>query len=110
MSTFNPDYHGLGEFLRSPEMEAAMRARAEKGKLWAEATAAAEAYDPASKDGRHYKDSFRVSSGRRGGMRGNRAYGRLENTDAAALWLELGTRNNKRHRILGRALDVMARG
>lgn len=99
--SFHADYHGIGEMLCSPEMQAEMHRRAEKVKAAAEAAAP---YDPASKDGTHYKDSFTVESGVREGKT-RRAYGRVVNDDPAAFYIEYGTSDTPRYRTLGRALD-----
>ncbi len=81
-----------------------MHARAAAGEGFA---ASISPYDPHSHDGRHYVESFQVTSGRNGGHHHDRAYGRLENTDEAALWVEVGSKNNAAHHVLGKALDVM---
>lgn len=104
MSTFNASYAGIGEMLRSAEMQAAMhRIVAEKMLPFAQSIAPFDADDP---DGQHYRDAFEVSSGVRHGKT-SRAYGRLTNTDKAAVFVEFGTKNNPRHRTLGRALDAL---
>lgn len=89
--------------LNDPFMVAAMTARAEHGKTFAEATAP---YDPTS-PGPHYRDSFVVTAGAHGGPRKNRAYGRLSNEDPDAFWIEVGTHDTPAHHTLARALDVM---
>jgi len=99
--SFNADYKGIGEMLCSPEMQAEMLRRAEKVKAAAEAMAP---FDPRSKDGTHYKDSFEVSSGVREGKT-RRAFGRVTNTDPAAWYVEWGTSDTPRFRVLGKALD-----
>ena len=90
--------------LRSDFMEAEMLRRAKAGEEFARTIAP---FDPHSTDGSHYVEAFTTSSGKRGGVNHDRAYGRLENTDAAAVWVELGSRNNPAHHVLGKALDVM---
>jgi len=105
MSTFRPSYAGIAEMLNAPWMAAEMGRRAEAGKAFAEGVAP---YDVDSKDGTHYRESFSTSSGVGGGAKADRAYGRLENDDDAAFFLEVGTKNNAAHHILGRALDIMA--
>lgn len=104
MTRFEPNYDGIHAMLNDPFMVAEMRARAERGKAFAEATAP---FDPKSKDGSHYKDSFVVSAGANGGPKGNRAFGRLSNTDDAAFYIEVGTSDTPAHHTLGKALDVM---
>jgi hypothetical protein len=99
MTTFKLDYVGVGQLLRSPEMQAEMRRRAEKVRVAAEASA------PVYLKGRHpgrYKRSFRVRAGRRP----SRAYAMVINYSPEALWVEYGTKNNPRHRTLGRALEA----
>lgn len=102
MGKFQWDYKGAGELLVSEGMQAEMRRRADK--VMAAAVADAP-YDAKSTDGTHYKDSFEVSSGVREGKT-RRAYGRVENTDEAAFYVEYGTRNNPAHHTLLRALDA----
>ena len=104
MGDFNASYEGIGQMLKSPEMQAAMHALAEKVAARAEAIAPFDPHDP---DGEHYKDAFEVSSGVRHGSKTERAYGRVTNTDKAAVFVEFGTKNNPRHRTLGRALDAL---
>lgn len=104
MSKFHGSYEGIGEMLNSEWMEAAMKARAELGLGYAEAVA------PVDESGPHpgrYKASFEVSSGKHGGHHRDRAYGRLTNASEEALWVEVGTKNNEAHHVLGRAMDVM---
>lgn len=106
MGTFNASYEGIGQMLRSPEMQAAMHRLAEK--VAARAVLLAP-FDPDDPDGQHYKDAFEVSSGVREPTPTSkaRAYGRVTNTDSAARFVEFGTKNNPRHRVLGRALDAI---
>jgi hypothetical protein len=103
---FNAHYGGIGEMLRSDFIAAEMLRRAEKVKAQAEATAP---YDPDDPDQTHYRDAFRTEVDRRGGAHHDRAVARVVNDDKAAFFVEYGTRNNDRHRTLGKALDA-ARG
>lgn len=114
MTDFRPSYKGLGEMLRSPAMQVAMHKLAEKVAARAEAIAP---FDPDDPDGRHYKDAFEVSSGVRRGLKSERAYGRVTNTDSAARYVEYGAKEHEirpgqtisspKHRTLGRALDAL---
>lgn len=79
-----------------------MARRAEKVMARAELTAP---FDPGSKDGTHYRDAFTLEAGVRV-IKTRRAFGRVSNHDAAALFVEYGTKNNPRHRTLGNALDA----
>lgn len=100
MTSFRLDYEGFGELLKGTEMQAAMVAHAEPVKERAEATA------PVDKDSRHpgrYKASFDIESG----VRPDRAFARVVNTAPEAILVEYGSRNNPRHRTLGRALGVV---
>lgn len=102
-ATFHASYEGIGELLRSPMMEAEMRRRAEKIKPAAES--AAPIGDPATDThpGR-YKASFRVVSGRAGGVKGDRAFGRVLNDAPEAFYVEWGTsRQPARHVLLNAA-------
>ena len=102
-ATFNESFPGVGEMLNADFMVAGMLGRAEKVKTAAEAAAP---FDPNSKDGTHYKDSFSVSAKAHGGFDNDRAAGTVTNTDEAALWIELGSVHITKHRTLGTALDA----
>lgn len=106
-ANFTASYAGIGEMLNSDFMEAAMKERAELGRAYAETVAPVG--DPA--DDAHagrYRESFEVSSGKHGGQKHDRAYGRVENVSPEALWVEVGSKNNEAHHVLGRAMDVMS--
>jgi hypothetical protein len=107
MGRFESSYVGIGEMLNADFMAAEMLARAERGKAFAESTAP---FDATSKDGGHYRDSFTVAAGTRGGPKADRAFGRVTNTDEAAFFIEVGTRDTPAHHTLGKALDVMEAG
>lgn len=103
MGYFSASYKGIGEMLCTPEMQADMKARAERVKARAEAIAP---FDPKAKDGTHYRDAFDVESGITDEGKGHRAFGKVTNTDDAALWIEVGTKDTPKHRTLGKALDA----
>lgn len=93
------NYAGMGEFLRSPEMQAAMHALAEQFMARAIATA------PVDEKGPHpgrYKRSFRVESGVQH-KKTARAYGKVINDSPEAFFVEFGTKHNPKHRTLGKA-------
>lgn len=101
--------HYYGKFdehvLCAPWMVAEMVRRAELGKLHAEAHAP---YDPDDPDLVHYRDHFEVEGLVGKTYKGVRAIGRLKNTDMpTAEFVEFGTVNNPRRRVLGNALDAM---
>lgn len=96
------DYEGMGEFLRSAEMQAAMHTLAEGFMQRAIATA------PVDENGPHpgrYKASFHVESGVRRNKTA-RAYGKVINDSPEAFFVEFGTKNNPRHRTLGKAFGA----
>ena len=93
---FRASYSGIGKMIRSPQMQAEMRRRAEKVKAAAEVAAPVESGD--------YKSSFQVTSGARGGVRKDRAYGRVTNTSPHAFYVEYGTSKNPAHHTLRQAL------
>lgn len=103
-SRFTGDYAGIGEMLRSEEMQAEMRRRAEK--VAQRAKAAAPVGDPSSDPhaGR-YKNAFRVSSGvqRR---QTSRAYGEVSNDAPEAIYVEYGDSKQPARHTLGQALDA----
>jgi len=88
--------------LCAPFMVAEMLRRAALVLARAELTAP---YDAGSKDGTHYRDAFSMEAGIRV-RKTRRAFGRVSNSDPAALFVEYGTVNNPRHRTLGNALDA----
>jgi hypothetical protein len=106
MADFSLDYEGVGELLRSVEMESEMRRRAEHGMAFAEAIAPVgnPRSDPHS--GR-YAASFRVTSSRRGGFKHDRASAVIENDSPEAYMVEYGNRNVEKHRILAKSIDAM---
>ena len=110
---FNADYRGIGELLKSPEMQAAMHAKAERVAEAARATAPVGDAITDKHPG-EYRDGFEVSSG----TNRTRAYGRVENNVGHAAAVEFGNgrtqpANRARktinaHYTLTRALDVLA--
>lgn len=102
---FRASYHGVGEMLRSPWMQAEMRRRAEKVKAAAEAIAPVG--DPAyDRHAGRYKASFVVESGSRGGFKRDRAYGKVTNSAPYAIWVEKGNSRTPAHHVLRRALKA----
>jgi hypothetical protein len=102
MTDFQSSYEGIGEMLRSAEMQAEMRRRAEAMLAFAQADAP---YDPTDTDGDHYRDHFSVESGIQV-HKTTRAYGALVNDHPAALPIEVGTSDTPAHHTLTRALDA----
>lgn len=102
MSTFRANYDGIGQMLRSPEMQAEMLRRA--GKVHEVAVNTAPVYEQGPHPGR-YREAFHIESGVRPG--GNsRAFGRVINDSDEAFWAEYGSVNNEAHHTLARALDA----
>lgn len=102
VSTYKPSYSGVGEMLRSGFLQAEMRARAERVAAVAEATAP---FDVKDRDGSHYRDAFEVESGVRH-AKTTRAYGRVRNTNEAAVAVEFGNKNTPEHATLRKALNA----
>ena len=108
MGRFNPSYTGLGELLVSPEMVAAMRAKADKIKAAAEVTSPVGPLTDAERA--HYRDSWSVDAGVRGEP-SRRAYARVENSSDHAAAVEFGNGRTRRktiepHYTLTRAVDA----
>lgn len=101
-STFRADYGGIGRLLVSEDMQADMHRRAERMKAYAEADAP---FDPADRDGDHYRDHFSVSSGIQE-RKTRRAVGTLTNDHRAAFQIEVGTKDTPAHHTLTRAIDA----
>lgn len=103
-ATYRHNYEAFDKLvLSAPWMVEEMRVRAERGKAFAESIAP---YDAKDRDGDHYRDHFSAEAGVREEPT-RRAYGRLSNDSDVALFVEYGTKNNERHRVLGRSLDAM---
>lgn len=107
--TFHASYRGIGEMISSPFMVEAMRARAERAKVYAEVIA--PVYEGSSRDDHRgrYKASFSVEAGVRQ-HRTRRAYGRLLNDSPEAFFVEYGTKNNPAHHVLLKSTDAMRDG
>lgn len=86
---------GTIELMTSPQMRAVMVAAAENAKPYAEAIS-----EPFA-DSRHYIESFRVTSVRRGGPRHDRAEARLVNV------ADYGAAVESRHQVLGHTVDYI---
>jgi HK97 gp10 family phage protein len=104
-STISFSYTGIGEMLRSPEMEKEMLRRAEKVK--AEAERSAPVGDPRrdTHSGR-YKASFHIDTTRRGGVRSDRAAAYISNDSPEAVFVEFGTSRQVGRHILRNALNA----
>lgn len=98
MGVYRSSYRGIGEMLCAPFMIAEMERRANAGKSYAESIAPEKTGE--------YKASFEVESGIRQGKT-RRAFGRLKNTDPKAFYLEVGTEDTPKFRVLGKSLDHM---
>lgn len=94
--TYHGDFGGTNALMNSPAMVEAMRQRAEAGKGFAVAIS--------PRDTGHYADSFEVSARPHGGVRGDRAEGRLTNTAVYAMAVEF---RNENGRVLGRTVDFI---
>lgn len=92
---YEPDLKGIGELLKSAQMEAMVRAAAEKGATFAESIAP-------RRSGR-YARSFRLTSTRNGGPRQDRAEARVVNE--ADYWWAIEYINGER--VLGRMVDYI---
>ena len=100
---FRASYEGIGELIRSAAMEKEMRRRAEAIKQRAEETAPVGDPKTDPHPGR-YKDSFKVESGQDGGVKKDRAYGRVVNDAPEAFYVEYGTSKiEARHTLLNAA-------
>lgn len=102
MAEFKANYAGIGELLRSAEMQAAMLAKAEQVKAAAEADAP---YDDKDRNGDHYRDHFSARAGVED-RAGGRAVGIVENDSPIAFHVEYGTVHNDAHHTMTRALDA----
>jgi len=94
---------GVGELLRSPEIQAEMLRRAEVIKGVAVATS--PVYLRGADAGR-YKRSWETDSTSRGGRRRDRAVAKVRNTAYYARWVEYGTERVPAHHVLLRAAQA----
>lgn len=102
--SFNPSYTGLGELLVSPEMQAAMREKAQKAADYA------EAMSPVGPEGDPHRGEYRASWEVESGVReepSRRAYGRVTNTTDYAASVEFGNSHMDGQYVLTRAIDAM---
>lgn len=91
---FRASYKGIGQILRSQQMQQAMQTRAEQVQRRAEALA--------PRDTGSYAASFRVETSVREGKT-RRAVAKVINDAPHATFVEWGTSRTPRHRVLGRA-------
>lgn len=101
---FNPSYRGLGLVLISPEMQAAMLAKAKKAKDYAEAISPVGPPDDPHRD--EYKASWETESGVQRRTT-SRAYGRLTNTADYAVDVEFGNSHQDGQYVVTRSIDAM---
>ncbi|EPD94608.1 HK97 gp10 family phage protein [Streptomyces albus] len=105
---FKMSRKGVGELLRSREVEAEMLRRANviKGVAVPISPVGTAAWDP------HpglYKASWHTTSTRRGGRRRNRAVATVWNSAPHARWVEYGTERVHAHHVLLRAAQAGGR-
>ncbi len=98
---FKMSRKGVGQLLKSPEIEAEMLRRAELIKNVAQTIAPVGG--PGDPHSGNYKDSFKATSTRRGGRRRDRAVATVTNTSYYARWVEYGTERVHAHHVLLRA-------
>lgn len=104
MGRFNASYTGLGELLVSPEMQAAMRDFAEKGKT------AAEDLSPVGPASDPHRGEYKAGWGVESGVREEptrRAYGRIFNDVDYSASVEFGNSHQQGQYVLTRAIDLM---
>ncbi|MFI6510134.1 HK97 gp10 family phage protein [Streptosporangium sp. NPDC050855] len=91
---FRSNYKGIGEMLRSAQMQREMETRAEQVKDKAKSLA--------PQDSGRYADSFRVETGAREGAK-SRAVSKVINYAPNAPYVEWGTSRTPRYRVMGKA-------
>lgn len=100
-TTVSVSFQGVGDMLRSAEVQAEMERRAGLVRDLAEATAP---FDPSNAT--HFKDAFHVEAR----PKHDRACAAVVNDDDAAWQIELGTSDTPAHRTLTRSLDAAGNG
>ncbi len=100
MTRFVPDRGGIAALLRNPppELERALRNRADAVADEAHRIAQAEAFDTGDYDASIEVKESTGPDGRKGFI--------VEASDFKALWIEYGSQTNPRVRTLGRAADA----
>lgn len=98
---FKMSNRAIGQLLRSPEVAAEMRRRAERIKAAAEAIAPVGG--PGDPHPGRYKSGFKTLSTPRGGVRRDRATATVYNDVPYARWVEYGTEHVPAHHVLLRA-------
>lgn len=103
MAEYRHSYEGVGQLLKSAQMQALMRSKGEKVLARAEATAPDGDSLPGDPD--KYNESFELEVGL--SKAGTRAAATVRNTSAHSIYVEHGNGTGKApaHRTLGRALD-----
>jgi hypothetical protein len=94
---FKGNYKGIGQILRSVQMQREMEQRAKPIKARCVATS--------PRDTGAYASSFRIETGIRPGRK-PRAESKVINSDPAAPYVEWGTSRTPRHRVMGKAAGV----
>lgn len=99
---YSPSYAGVGELMKSEEMQAVVREAAERAKAYAESIAPAGdlAHDPHPGE---YKASFEVVVTDHGGKDGDRAEAQLINTSDHAVNVEW----QDNYHVLARTADAL---
>ena len=97
------DHRGMGEMLRAPFMQEAMRVRAEEIKLRAEVIAPVGDATKGDKHPGRYKASFHVRVHDRGGATKDRAEAVVYNDSPEALYVEYAHYGEEPYRVLARA-------
>jgi HK97 gp10 family phage protein len=105
MTSFKSSYTGIGEMIRSDFMIAEMRRRAESIATRARIIAPVGT-PPDDKHPGEYKASFRVSTTKYGGDKGDRAQAKVTNDSPHAFYVEYGTSKMEAQHILLKATDA----
>ncbi|WPO70200.1 HK97 gp10 family phage protein [Streptomyces sp. KN37] len=103
---FKMSRKGVGQLLRSPEVQAEMLRRAETIK------SVAVSLSPVDEGGPHpgqYRAAWSASSTARGGQRRDRATATVSNSAYYARWVEYGTERVRAHHVLLRAAQAGGR-
>lgn len=98
---FKMSRKGVGQLLKSPEVEAEMLRRA--GLIKTVAQGIAPTGGSGDPHAGAYKAAFSTSSTRRGGRRKDRATATVTNSSYYARWVEYGTEKVHAHHVLLRA-------
>lgn len=102
-SSYNPDYTGVGVFLKSDALLEMVESVAETIKARAIAISPVGSYEERDRHPGLYISSFHVRTSRDGGATGDRVEAVMYNDSPDAVWVEYGHRGREPYAVIRRA-------